>query len=305
MNANGDIAETEWFEDLSIGSTMITIVKNIGTMNGLDVVLGFDLAIPKSFLNKPEKNESIPDRSLSVQVKEDSIGDYEDWLNDNKRRLNEIGDNLIKQSDKAAIQAELKKLVDDGLNVEALFVGLSDDTIMTDNEDMDWSPFHATERLWYQLAMNANGDIAETEWYEESYNRSTMITIVKNIGTINGLDVVLGFDLVVPKSFVNKPEKNESIPDRSLSVQVKEASIGDYEDWLKTQKMQFDEIGKDFVNANSREYIENYIATILQQRYGAYIKAHQCHFLERKLSKPNARNRGLNEHDSHSIPFNR
>ena len=185
---------------------------------------------------------------------------YGKWLNDQKGTLNKIGDNLIKLSDKTAVEAKLKKLVDDGSDVMILFVGFSDNTLIS-NIEFDWSFVNVTERPWYKLAMTANGDIIETELYEDPFDGSTIITIAKNIGTINGLDAVLGADLTVPEGLLNKPKKNETLPDGSISTQIKETSINDYENWIKAQKIKLDDIGTDFVNSNSREYIENYIST--------------------------------------------
>ena len=203
MKSNGKAVETEIYYDFSSGEMFITVVKHIGTIDGLSVVVGADIFVPNHFIdinnviNDFEENNSI----VYKQIIEEKLNEYYDWLNGQKKIIDEVGAAFVFLNNKETIENECIKLVEEGFNVEYLYVVFSDNSFVVNDSSIlpdDWRP---AEREFYKLAMDANGQTVETEIYQDFFSGDMVITIVKHIGTIDGLNAVIGADIIIPDHF--------------------------------------------------------------------------------------------------------
>lgn len=185
--------------------------------------------------------------------------EYNNWLKNKKKKIDEIGKVLGELTDKNAIENEFTRLVNEGLDVEWLYIGFSDNTIFN-SEYLSWyEDFMLTECDWYKLAIGANGNVVETELYESDLDGETYIAIVKYLGTIDGLNVVLGEDVIVPHKFLNKKKRNENNLDSKSYTELDVNKISEYNVWLETQKKLIGEVATHFTNSNNIKYIEENI----------------------------------------------
>ena len=123
--------------------------------------------------------------------------EYNKWLEDKKRTLDEIAVIFIELNNKELIESKL--LAIHGVYFDFLNVAFSDNTIFTSD---GWTPppeYLPTERPWYISAIEGNGDIAVTEIYEDSITGEPMVSISKYIGEIDGLETVILADMFIPK----------------------------------------------------------------------------------------------------------
>jgi hypothetical protein len=132
---------------------------------------------------------------------DENIDDYGIWLAEQKLMLEKIVGHIVNLPDKMAVENELVRLVNEGLNVEDMFVGFSDGTIVTGYAWMSPDSWDSTIRPWYILAMSANGNAIATEIFDALVTGTMLVTIAKNIGVIDGLTAVFAANIVVPYKF--------------------------------------------------------------------------------------------------------
>ncbi|QQO10029.1 hypothetical protein [Breznakiella homolactica] len=72
MDADGAAVATEYYEDYFSGRMFVTIAKHIGKINGLNAVLGVDLAIPNEFFTNAEKYAAAGESSGNTHNRESS-----------------------------------------------------------------------------------------------------------------------------------------------------------------------------------------------------------------------------------------
>jgi methyl-accepting chemotaxis protein len=134
--------------------------------------------------------------------------EYNNWLSTQIKIVDEISEIIKTMDSKDAIENECIRLIENGLNALNLYVAFSDDTAVF--SDMwippdNWKP---TERNWYKLAINANGETVGLDLYMDPMTGRMVITIVKYIGNIDDLDYVLGMDIFVPDEYFLDYEDN-------------------------------------------------------------------------------------------------
>ena len=136
--------------------------------------------------------------------------EFINWRDEQKIMIDEISEKIIVFGNKRDIEDELIRLVEDGLNVNALTVAFSDGTYVSSVPPLEvlegWTIIKSevTEKPWYKLAMSAGGKAVSSKFHREQRGDDWYywIYISKSIGIIDSLNAVLVANIVVPDKFV-------------------------------------------------------------------------------------------------------